>query len=309
MITFRYHIVSIVSVFLALAVGVALGGGPLKGEVDDSIVQELAASREREVELRTQIRDARSNASFTDQVIAEAGPALLSGALTDVPVALVTVPGAVPSSVDRVGDAIEAAGGSVTGTYRMSPALTDPGERSLVDQLTQQLSTDVAGLELADDGTPYERIGQLVARAVATPADEGAATDAASESIVSGLSTGGLMLGQNIVESRATAIVVVTGNPPTDLSAAYAGFAEGLADGSDATVVAGPATAVQTDRLLRRIRNDATLAEAMSTVDSVDTGVGGLITALAIRQSAIGPNGHFGAVEAADGALPDDPGA
>ena len=31
MINFRYHIVSIVSVFLALAIGVALGGGPLKG--------------------------------------------------------------------------------------------------------------------------------------------------------------------------------------------------------------------------------------------------------------------------------------
>ena len=35
-ISFRYHIVSIVSVFLALAVGVALGGGPLKGEVDNT---------------------------------------------------------------------------------------------------------------------------------------------------------------------------------------------------------------------------------------------------------------------------------
>lgn len=309
MITFRYHIVSIVSVFLALAVGVALGGGPLKGEVDNSIVQELAASKKREVDLRDQIRDARSRAGFTDQVVAEAGPALLRGALTDVPVAVITVPGAVPSSIDRVSDAIEAAGGSVTGTYRMSSSLVDPGERSLVDQLTQQLSTDVAGLELADDGTPYERVGQLVARAVATPAEQGADTDAASDSIVSGLSTGGLMLGQNIVESRATAIVLVTGNPPAEASAAYAGFAQGLADGSNATVVTGPATAVQTDRLLRRIRNDATLAEAMSTVDSVNTGVGGLITALAIRQSAVGPNGHYGAVDAADGALPDNPGA
>ena len=39
MISFRYHIVSIVSVFLALAVGIALGGGPLKGEVDDTLVR------------------------------------------------------------------------------------------------------------------------------------------------------------------------------------------------------------------------------------------------------------------------------
>ena len=40
MISFRYHIVSIVSVFLALAVGIALGGGPLKGEVDNTLVDQ-----------------------------------------------------------------------------------------------------------------------------------------------------------------------------------------------------------------------------------------------------------------------------
>ena len=30
MIDFRYHLVSLISVFLALAVGIALGAGPLK---------------------------------------------------------------------------------------------------------------------------------------------------------------------------------------------------------------------------------------------------------------------------------------
>ena len=41
MISFRYHVVTLVSVFLALAVGIALGGGPLQGEVDDSLVGQL----------------------------------------------------------------------------------------------------------------------------------------------------------------------------------------------------------------------------------------------------------------------------
>ena len=46
MISFRYHIVSIVSVFLALAVGVALGGGPLKGEVDNTLVSQVQTDRQ-----------------------------------------------------------------------------------------------------------------------------------------------------------------------------------------------------------------------------------------------------------------------
>ena len=53
MISFRYHIVTLVSVFLALAVGVALGGGPLKGEVDNTLVEQVKNDREIKAELQT----------------------------------------------------------------------------------------------------------------------------------------------------------------------------------------------------------------------------------------------------------------
>ena len=55
MISFRYHIVSIVSVFLALAVGVALGGGPLKGEVDNTLVDQVKTDRAAKAALEAQI--------------------------------------------------------------------------------------------------------------------------------------------------------------------------------------------------------------------------------------------------------------
>ena len=34
MIDFRYHLVSLIAVFMALAVGVVLGAGPLQGTLD-----------------------------------------------------------------------------------------------------------------------------------------------------------------------------------------------------------------------------------------------------------------------------------
>ena len=42
MIDFRYHLVSIASVFLALAVGIVLGAGPLKGTLGDTLASEVA---------------------------------------------------------------------------------------------------------------------------------------------------------------------------------------------------------------------------------------------------------------------------
>ena len=67
MISFRYHIVSIVSVFLALAIGVALGGGPLKGEVDNTLVDQVKADRKTKVDLQAQITALKAASGFNDE--------------------------------------------------------------------------------------------------------------------------------------------------------------------------------------------------------------------------------------------------
>ena len=77
MITFRYHIVSIVSVFLALAVGIALGGGPLKGEVDNTLVNQVKADRQTRSQLRAEIAGLRSGDTFNDQFATTAAPGLV----------------------------------------------------------------------------------------------------------------------------------------------------------------------------------------------------------------------------------------
>ena len=56
MIDFRYHLVSIVSIFLALAVGIVLGAGPLKGELGDTLNKEVAGLRQDKADLNKQLR-------------------------------------------------------------------------------------------------------------------------------------------------------------------------------------------------------------------------------------------------------------
>ena len=94
MISFRYHIVSIVSVFLALAVGIALGGGPLKGEVDDTLVDQVQADRAVKADLRAQIADARSGNEFVDGFAETVAPGLIDGTLQGRVVNIVALPGA-----------------------------------------------------------------------------------------------------------------------------------------------------------------------------------------------------------------------
>ena len=43
MIDFRYHVVSLVSVFLALAVGIVLGAGPLNEGISTGITDQVVS--------------------------------------------------------------------------------------------------------------------------------------------------------------------------------------------------------------------------------------------------------------------------
>lgn len=46
MIDFRYHLVSLVAVFLALAVGIILGAGPLADPIGDTLTGQVDKLRE-----------------------------------------------------------------------------------------------------------------------------------------------------------------------------------------------------------------------------------------------------------------------
>ena len=93
MIDFRYHLVSIVSIFLALAVGIVLGAGPLKGELGDTLNKEVAGLRKDKADLNKQLQEANAGAEARDAYIAETNPIMLAGVLQDRRVALVVLPG------------------------------------------------------------------------------------------------------------------------------------------------------------------------------------------------------------------------
>ena len=310
MISFRYHIVSIVSVFLALAVGVALGGGPLKGEVDNTLVEQVENDREVKSDLQDEIAALRSGNKFTDAFAVTVAPSLLANSLAGRPVTLMVLPGAQQSAVTSVAELVEVAGGSVGGTLRVGEDMVDVSNKQLVDELGTQLLDGAPDVDVADDASGYERMGALLARAVGTEKNAGAQVDEVANGILSGLSTAGLMSPEGDLDRRGSLVVFLAG-PGTGSSEEKQGantivgsLAKAIDVGTDGVVVAGPIASAREDGLVEAIRRDVVAAREVSTVDSLGRTAGEVVTVMALAGQAADVAGHYGAVDAADGAMP-----
>ncbi len=310
MISFRYHIVSIVSVFLALAIGIALGGGPLKGEVDNTLVDQVKIDRSVKADLRGQIKQLKSTNQFTDDFAKQVAPTLLDGSLKGHTVNLVVLPGAEAASVTSLTDLVTTAGATVGGTLRVGNGLLDVGNKQLVDELGSQLEGSASGVDVPPDASGYERMGILVARAIGTQDAGGAKVDGTADSILAGLSTAGMMSAEGDLNRRADLLLFVAGPGKT-------GAGEG--DGTDAivttlvteadagtngVVLGGPVTSAQPGGVVRAVRDDVTAARDVSTVDTISRTAGQVVAVMALNGQAHGEAGQYGSVDAADGPMP-----
>ncbi len=310
MISFRYHIVSIVSVFLALAVGVALGGGPLKGEVDNTLVEQVEADRRAKADLRAQIAALGAGNAFSDDFATRVAPELVGGSLEGRPVTLLVLPGAEETAVTSLTELVETAGGSVGGTIRAGDGLVDVSNKQLVDELGSQLLDGVNDVTVAEEAGTYERLGAILARAVATDEDGGVAVDDSANSILSGLSTADLMSPAGDLARRGSLVLVVSGPGPDESderegsSAVVTALVDAMDEATDGVVVVGPIAAARSGGVVEAVRREVVTAQEVSTVDTLDRAAGQVVAILALAEQAGGDAGHYGSVDAADGVMP-----
>jgi hypothetical protein len=309
-ISFRYHIVSIVSVFLALAIGVALGGGPLKGEVDNTLVEQVKADRHTKQSLQAEISSLKGSNAFTDAFARTVAPTLIANTLKGRVVDLVVLPTARQSDVADLTDLIGTAGATVGGTLRVGAGLVDVGNKQLVDELGSQLQDGASDVSIPSDASPYERIGALIGRAIGTDVDAGAAVDGTANSILAGLSTAALMSPEGNFNRRGSLVLFLAG-PGEGSSEVRQGsnsivttLVKAVDADTDGVVVAGPVASAKQGGVVKAVRDDVVAARDASTVDSLGRTAGEVVTVMALAGQAAGRTGHYGAVDAADGAMP-----
>ena len=305
----RVWLVRSAAIVLAVALGIAVGAGPLQRSNSDRDKQ-LAAQKSA-LERAQQRGDAlQAGAGFADGYATATAPTVLRGALTGRSVAVVTLPGADPAVVQSLRADIAAAEGQVTAQVDLAAAMARSSSRQLVEALTSQMVTQNQVPVPADAGG-YQRFGSLLARALGTGATgqpARAAYDPTAVGIVSGLQTADLVSLPEPVTARAGLALVVAG-PAAESDAAAAENAVPVAI-LDAlgralpTVVVGSTAAAGDRGVIGALRGNDSARAAVSTADSAETAMGRVVGVLALAARAAGTIGHYGAVDAADGVMP-----
>lgn len=138
MIDFRYHVVSIIAVFLALTVGLVLGSsfvgdaayGQLRHEVNN-LNTSANADRASEGQLQSQVR-------FRDAFIDQLAPGLVADRLDGDNVAVVVLPGAANTAVNDTETILKKAGATLGTQVTVHDAFTDPGQQGQLGTLAKQ---------------------------------------------------------------------------------------------------------------------------------------------------------------------------
>jgi hypothetical protein len=193
---------------------------------------------------------------------------------------------------------------------RIGDTMLEVENRQLVDELGAQLLDGANGVTVPADASGYETVGALLGRAVGTDEPGGAPVDGQADSILAGLSTAGLLSTGDDLKRRGDLVVVVAGSgrgsqqEVQGASTIVSTLAKAVDDATSGVVVAGPVTSARGAGVVRAIRDDVVAARDVSTVDVLGRSAARVVVAMALAGQANDQTGHFGAVDAADGAMP-----
>jgi hypothetical protein len=308
MIDFRYHLVSLVSVFLALAVGIVLGAGPLKDSIGTTLTDRVEALRQEKDVLRNDLDTANTGLQHRDEFATALTASQISGQLTGRSVAILTLPEVDGEQVDPLVDAITTAGGKVTGRISIGSKWTDPQQADARSKLVTDLAADLPVGTVADPDDVQTRLGYLLAGAlVSTGATIGTPTGTTTKSTVleklksadliqikgdvAGLAGGALMLAPaNPLANSDT----VKATPDQNTLSSFVALSTALDTIGGGAVVTGPASSATDGGLLTAIRKDNTAKSRVSTVDDGSTPMGVITAVLAMREQLGGGSGAYG---------------
>jgi len=283
MFDFRYHVVSLAAVFIALVLGILIGVGISgRGVLEEAERIRLSGEIAR---LESQLEAARARRGEQEAAVAfvqESYEAVMNGRLEGRNVLIVFVGAHEGAAATRsaIVDAVTQAGGS---PVRLR-VLAMPVE---AEALERMLAGDEELAELAGEerlGDLGRRLGEELVAGGDTPYWDALATQLVVE-----------RSGRDNVP--ADAVVVARAPHEEELDDDTAAFLEGLYSGLAADV---PAVAVE-----RAGTEPSTIEDfrrtSLSSVDNVDHAIGRVALVLLL---AGGPAGHYGLGEEADATLP-----
>jgi hypothetical protein len=304
-INFRYHVVSLTAVFLALAIGLVVGTAALNGPVADTLKDRVEAVGKDNSNLRQEVNQLREEINREEDFAKEAAPSLANGKLTGRRVLVVVMPTG-QDYADAVTAMLIVAGAKVTGRVTIQDKFLAPENSvelvGLADQASQP-TVSADGLPLNSNGV--ETSSALLAKALLERTPPVAGGDLTA--VLTAYRTLGYLAADEQIVGGAEATVVVSGLPPVDRDAEKKNLnALTVATQFAAAkplIVAG--SGIGDGNLVAEVRGDPTLVKSISTVDNVGTAQGQLVAALATAERLVqGKIGQYGLASGAASMMP-----
>ena len=307
MISFRYHVVSIIAVFLALALGIVVGTTALNGPITKDLRHQVDSLKNDRNSLSDQVRTLQGQVGDGEKFGETYGAQIVKARLHESNVLIVGLPGASGAVKDGLAKMVGAAGGKVTGRVQLSSDYADP------KQAGAMIKFATGGVHPIDLNYPNTDQAGPVGGALLAYVLLGKGQPSDLTQVIAGFAQMHMLKlesGDSITPST-NVLVVTDGTLP-------AGDARGQTELALITqlqqqgghiAVAGDTPAATDSGVVALVRGDATDKSTVATVDNADTALGQVSTILALADvGKPAPNtvvGHYGTAGGAKALFPD----
>jgi hypothetical protein len=302
MIDFRYHLVSIVAVFLALAIGIVLGSTELQGDTIDvlrqssnSLSNQLNASNAQRASYEHQLSD-------DQQVLQTAEPRLLANELPGDRIVIIAEPGASATVISGIRQAAGLAGATVTGEVALQPAFNDLSgttQSTLCTLNNSRASTDQTTLPTPSDQQTacQQQAAQLIGTAIlatTTAGETQGISKVDAQTLLGAYAQAGYLTISGAPYDRSTLAVIVTpATAPTDgqndpANQVLLAVTPEFAAASAATVVVGSTAGSAPSGSAISVLRSSSVSSEVSSVDNADTMIGQISTIWALADQLHG---------------------
>ena len=153
MINFRYHVVSLTAVFLALAIGLVVGTTALNGPAAETLSNQVKQMRSQNDQYRDKVNQLTDEAGRQEQFAREATPYLVRDKLVGRRVLVITTSDADKQYADPMLQTLALVGAKVTGRLSVQQKFLDPANNEqLLDLADRSVPAGVTGLPANSNG-------------------------------------------------------------------------------------------------------------------------------------------------------------
>lgn len=318
MINFRFYLVSLVAVFLALALGVVVGSAFVDRAIVEGLRSRIDDVEKRSGERRKENLELKQSLGALETYAEQVVPHLVGRRLEGVPLAVVAVRGVDGGVVSSALDTLRSAGALVPGVVWVESifGLTDA-------EATAKLG-EAVGDSLPAGGNLTETVlgalGRRLAQGVVPPPGAPPGPSGGQDLLVA-LSAAGFVT----FEAGGGAEVALDRFPPPGSRLLVIDGSEGRVETTVAALplvramaaTGAPVALAEVFRpsdsgdargaVVRGVREDGALAARVATVDDLDELTGQAALALAVEELVQGRAGHYGRAPGARRALPETP--